>query len=385
MKNVRVLHFSTYKEDCGISKYLEQFIDSMNDSEVIVNEVFEVSPNRLKTMNEKQKMAVFLKLENKLKSFDILHVQHEFSFYLHDEFELACATAKKLRKKLIITFHTSPDVYIHESKREGFGPRSMLDFRRKEDQRKSMIKQYVAPAELADLVITLNQLTEEGLINLGVKREKIKRLELPIPNTKNYLDESSEIRQGLNKKNGDIIYSTVGFMHRHKGVFDAIKALRFLPENYKLAIIGGVHPESYDNEIYNEFTDLVIELGLEERVYITGFVKDDNILNKLIRECDVCVYPYEYKYYSRVSSAALNLAFSNGVAVIGYPTQTFIDIAQDSQAILLTNGFSYYELARSLRAVDTTVLSKRSKKYAQHKSYDVITNDLIQTYIDVAT
>jgi glycosyltransferase involved in cell wall biosynthesis len=74
--------------------------------------------------------------------------------------------------------------------------------------------------------------------------------------------------------------------------YGCCQGFRYLPDNYKLAIIGGLHPASDDLAFYAEITDLIDELDLRDRVYITGFIKDDERLNSLIRDV-MCVYPYD--------------------------------------------------------------------------------------------
>jgi glycosyltransferase involved in cell wall biosynthesis len=377
---VKVLNFSTHNEDCGIGKYHEMFVDALADHQNIESHFFPVSPNQTRHMGPAELSETLDALGKQLQSFDILHVQHEFSFYKAHEFAAVCSLAKKYGKKLIITYHTSPDVAIKNVGLGGLGPRSFLHFLRQKRYQRRMIQNHIGPALHADTVIVHNGLTENALKSFGVRPETIQRLYLPVPNVKHYKDSSAEIAQGLSKKPGDVILCTIGFMHRYKGIDDAIKALNFLPSNYKLAIIGGIHPETFETQIYNDLCDLIVKNNLIERVYITGFVKGDDRLNKLIRECDMCVYPYDGVYYARVSSAALNLAFSNLMPVVAYPVQTFVEISEKSPAMELTNGFSYYELARSIVKADLKSLKGGSAEYAKATSYSVITKDLAAIY-----
>lgn len=383
MSKVKILHFSTHNEDCGVGKYQEQFLESMQSSEEVENKFFEYSPNQTKHMSRAELQTVVNQLKTELADYDILHVQHEFAFYPQSQFVEVCAAAKAVGKRLIITFHTSPDDAIHEARLTGLGPRSVLHYIRRLRHRKSMLANHVAPAYAADAVIVHNKHSAEALKKFGVEADKIRILPMPVPVSKTYQDGSTEISEGLNKQPKDIILCTVGFMHRYKGIFEAIKALQYLPEHYKLAIIGGVNPQSHEVKIYNDITDLVARLGLMKRVYITGYVKEDNNLNKLIQECDIAVYPYNPVYYSHVSSAALNLAFANRTPIVAYPVGTFIEIANESQAILLTNGCSYYELVRSIKSADLKILSDRAARYAEAKSYPVVTKELINIYLSL--
>ena len=380
MAKIKILHFSTHNEDCGVGKYQEQFLESMQSLNEVENKFFEYSPNQMKTMSKDELNEVIEKLSHEIKNYDILHVQHEFAFYPGEQFARVCETAKHHNKKLIITYHTSPDWVIRKLGLGGLGPRSVMHFLRSRRYYRRMLKNHIAPAYSANAVVIHNRFSEKALIDLSIDKDKICRLQMPVPVTKQYKDESTEFGEAFQKQPGDIIFCTVGFLHRYKGLFDAVKSLKFLPDNYKLGIIGGDNPASAEDKIYNQLTDLIIRLDLANRIYITGFVKDDDSLNKLIRECDLCIYPYDKHYYSRVSSAALNLAFANQMPVVAYPVETFIEIANESKAILLTNGFSYYELARSIKNANPHVLRERSAKYAKDASYPVIAKDLVKIY-----
>ena len=114
---------------------------------------------------------------------------------------------------------------------------------------------------------------------------------------------------------------------------------------------------------FDEVCDLIIKLGLKERVHITGFVDNDMHLNALIRECDVCVYPYDQKYYKYVSSAALNNSIANHKPAIVYPTRPFVEMNQDG-TIAICKSANYYELARYVVEADYTKLAKASSEYA---------------------
>jgi glycosyltransferase involved in cell wall biosynthesis len=196
--------------------------------------------------------------------------------------------------------------------------------------------------------------------------------------------KSSFIADKLNRHDDDVIYCTIGMIHRYKGVIDAIKALTFLPERYKLAIIGGMHPLSDDVPVYNQACDLIDKLGLHDRVYITGFVKDDDEMNSYIQECDISVFPYNGSYYAHVSSGAINLALANDVPTIAYPTDGFKEIASNSNgALVLADTYAYYELARELQRIDIEKQRRLIKAYAKEYSWPKMAGNLVEAYKQV--
>ena len=304
MQKIKVLHFSTHHENCGIGKYQEMFLKAMEGSEEVDNEFFETSPNQLRTMDAAQKQVVYNAFEAQLESFDILHIQHEFSFLHSEDFPVLVGIGKRLNKKVIITVHTSPTLAYEVPKLGGYSPRGVLHYLRLHKKKQFFDRVFTAAVTQADLVVAHNTVTANALSDLGVDRERIRTIVLPVPKL-NFTTKNTIISQKLNRQPKDIIMATTGFLHKFKGIDQAIKALTYLPDNYKLAIVGGMHID-HNHKVYNDLTDLIRRLKLKDRVYITGYIEDDDTLNAMIRDCDICVYPYDRKYYSNISSASLN-------------------------------------------------------------------------------
>lgn len=380
MSDIRVLHFSSHDEDCGVGKYQENYLVGMADLPGVHNRFFEVSPYQTRIMSSDELQKVLDRLARELQDFDILHIQHEFGLYWHDQFKRIVETAKGVGKKVVVTVHLSPDFAIKPAARGGLGPRSIVNYLRKRKHYHNMVNEHIEPMKLADMVVVHNEVTRQSLERFGVESERIIKLVHPVYDVPKP-PSSDLIANHLNKKSGDIIFCITGFLHRYKGVLGAVKALKFLPPNYKLALIGGVKADSDDVVFEDKVTDLIDQLGLHDRVYITGFIPDDDVLNGLIRECDVCVYPYDRLYYSSLSSGSLNLAFANDRPVIAYPTATLKELSAISDnAVVLTETFAYYELARELQRIDPTKQQKLSKAYAEKMAWPKMAQQLVSLY-----
>lgn len=382
-RKIRILHLSTHNEDCGIGKYQEMFLEAMQSDEDVYNKFFEISPNQIKVMAKQDYLKAFALLKKELASFDILHIQHEYSFYWNDELQRSIDIAKSLNKKVIVTIHTSANVAHKKTRLTGLGPRSFAVYARSKVSEKRFFKRFIYPLKRADMIIVHNEVTKKSLSDRGIPENIIRKIIIPVPEVSREI-ESEEIKKNLNVSKGDIVYATIGFLHRFKGIKEAVKALQYLPSNYKLAIIGGLHPGTDDIAIYDKVSDLIAELGLKQRVYITGYIEDDDTMNALIRECDVCVYPYDKEYYSNVSSAALNNALANYVSVVAYPTASFMEINEVKETICLTQSFAYYELARTIAKIDTNDYCERSRLFAQDYSYSIVSKKLISIYDELS-
>jgi glycosyltransferase involved in cell wall biosynthesis len=382
-KKLNILHFSSHYEDCGIAKYQEQFFDGMQDSEEVSNTFFEYSPYQTRIMYDDELESVFAKLREELKNYDILHIQHEFGFFSRNEFKRLIETAKALDKKVVVTIHAAPSTALKPKELGGYSPRNVVKHLRNKKHNKHIFENHLNPLRQVDLVLVHNEATKNNILDeSGISKDKVKQIVHPVPKLQEKI-KSSVIKDGLNLKDGDIVYATIGFLHKYKGIDKAIKALKFLPPNYKLAVIGGMHATTTLNDIklYDKISDLIVELNLENRVFITGFIKDDNELSGLIQEVDICVYAYDGVYYGSVSSGALNLAMANDKAIITYPTLTLTEMSKDeTKPLVLTKTFSYYELARELKRIDTVEQRKHVASYAQKYSWPKLSLAMIDIY-----
>lgn len=380
-KKVRVLQFSSHDEVCGVGKYQENFMEVFaGKPDEIETKFFDSSPYKTRIMNQAELDEVIERLKEDLQSYDIFHIQHEFGLYSGAEFAQLVDAAKSIHKKVVVTMHLSPALAFKSKPRGGIGPRSIAHVLRQKRLHNIFKQRHIEPLLKADLVISHNKGTTESLKRYGVPQDKILQFNHPVLATIHPVTKSTEITEQLSRQPGDVIYSTVGFLHKFKGTEDAIRALKFLPDNYKLAIIGGMQPISDEIKFYNQIATLIDTLDLKSRVYITGFIEDDDRLNALIRETDVSVYPYDKVYYGQVSSGALNLAFANERAVIAYPTDGFKDINEEHHQIVLCDTFSYYELARELKRIDIPKQVKAGNKYANAYSWPKTAEALLGAY-----
>ncbi len=380
---IRILHISPHDEDDGIAKYQEQYLAGMADLDTVENKFFDVSPLNLRFLSPPERAKTLERLQEELHGYDIVHIQHEFGLYHDEEFRDVVLAARATHKKIIITVHLSPGFAIRPVKLGGLGPRSWMVYLRRWRHRRRMVQRHIVPMLLADRLIVHNTVTADALKQFGARDERIVKIPHPVPK----IDQpapSKFISERLNKKASDVIYCLVGMMHRYKGVYDAIKALNFLPDNYKLAIIGGVHALSEDVHLYNRACDLIDQLGLNDRVYITGFVKDDSLMNAYIQECDACVFPYDGKYYAHLSSGSINLALANAKPVIAYPTAAFKELsAQSNGAVVLCGTYAYYELARELERINADKQVKLARAYATKVSWPKMAHVLAELYHQV--
>jgi glycosyltransferase involved in cell wall biosynthesis len=349
----------------------------MDDITGVENKFFESSPYKTQLMSAGEFQQVLTQLRRELHAYDILHIQHEFAFFRSTEFSLIVDMAKSIGKKVVVTVHTSPDLAMKKPRLRALGPRSLVGYLRDRRNYQRVWRNHIAPFMKADLLLVHNNFVYNYLLGLGVEEQHIRKIAMPVYNHPTPA-KSTVLAKEMHKKADDIIYCAVGFLHRYKGLEPAVKALKFLPDNYKLAIIGGVKADSDDIKLCDNLCDLIDSLNLQDRVYITGYIEDDLQLDGMIRECDISIYPYDKFYYARISSASLSLAFGNNMPTIAYPTETFREI--NDPALILCESFSYYELARELGRIDIPKQAKLSHDYAERMGYPKMAHVLVALY-----
>ena len=108
-RKIRVLHFSSRHEDCGVARYLGHHIKGMEEVPHIENDYFDVSPYETHNMSESNLTTMADDLYKKLKGYDVLHIQLEFALYGHDSFRRIVEAGKRSHRKIIISVHcTAP-------------------------------------------------------------------------------------------------------------------------------------------------------------------------------------------------------------------------------------------------------------------------------------
>ncbi len=196
-----------------------------------------------------------------------------------------------------------------------------------------------------------------------------------------YTSEVQKVNNHIHRKTGDIVIATVGYLNPVKGTMHAVKAMTLLPDNYKLLILGGVHPKAHNDEFLDDVSDFIVKHKLQNRVYISGFIPDDLLLNTHVSNSDIVIYPYLRSYAS--SSAALNNAFAAGKPVIAFPAAAFKEINKTEKHMVLCESFSYYDLAREIAIFDAKKIkewSSISNKYRLKHSYPALAKELIELY-----
>jgi glycosyltransferase involved in cell wall biosynthesis len=127
----------------------------------------------------------------------------------------------------------------------------------------------------------------------------------------------------------DQVIGLFGSFSRYKDNKCVLRALSYLPANYKLIFVGGAHPFSrkpfeYDDnvaEIVNVIDDMAgTSRAIENRVFFSGVVEDEAFLEAMIG-CDFVVIPYHDA--GQFASGVASIAFELGKRIVATNSNVF--------------------------------------------------------------
>ncbi len=197
-----------------------------------------------------------------------------------------------------------------------------------------------------------NQFTRRDMLEAGAHPDHVVVLPigveaLPTPDDATRQRVSEAVRQTLALQQGDQLIGMAGFVSPNKGHKTTIQALAVLPPSVKLLIAGGLHPTGNKPLYLNELLALAHELGVHERVLITGSYTYEE-LAVYLGMMDAVVVGHEPPYSG--SSASVSVALAAGKAVIANNIPTFAEMnALLPDTLLLTQPNAPHELAMRLR------------------------------------
>ncbi len=179
---------------------------------------------------------------------------------------------------------------------------------------------------------------------------------------------------------GKRIIASYGFLLPHKGLHELIKAFAQLAKDddqLHLLLANALYPVPESTALSDEFTALIDELGISDRVTRAHeFLPDEGSLD-LLGQAELIVFPYQGTQESASGAVRLGLAAGSAVAVT--PLPIFDDV---SDAVLQLPGCSVADIARGIRQfLDEPQLlrdaTQRARNYCAERAWPVVSNRLL--------
>ncbi|MBN1618948.1 glycosyltransferase [Candidatus Dojkabacteria bacterium] len=219
-------------------------------------------------------------------------------------------------------------------------------------------------------VVALNKAAITSNINVGIKRETIE----VIPNGRDLsLYDQCKIADISSK---DKFICFIGTIIERKNQEFLIKALKYLPENYKLILIGSTASKEYINKLKELMTK-----DLEQRVIFTGQLDYKKVIKPLEQ-----AHVFASAAKMEVQSLVIIEALASKTPVVGISNETVDEFIDSSVGIAHSKDVTPKEFAKSIEKICTLPkyeyekLCLNSRDKVKHLDWSIIVNQTLNMY-----
>jgi len=337
---MKIVHVSSFGQKCGVGTYANYllaayknvFYDSENIAISLNSDEAKIIPSFSHRLKHYQNI--------KLMQCDVLHAQHEFGIWGKNALEsiinfyLFIRRAKKTSKSVIVTVHTIPRssksrfLFVNWFKNITTSHFFILFFRA------------VCNGDNIKIHVMSKYAMRYFKFSCKIDAEKLLFYIHPFPKFNTNIVKSKQ--EHHNDK--DFIIGIFGFVSKYKGYSVLLSAMKYLPESYKILLLGGSHPESKGNSTLSEIALSKVN-QYPDRI-TTTFIPDDAEIHQYMEKCDVIVAPYLPVNLS--SSGAITHAISSGIPVIASNINAFIELYKEAECFYPIDYNSPEQLAAAL-------------------------------------
>ena len=388
---MKVLHLTTWRTPCGVADYAEHMVGHLEKLD-IRGHVHALSIPDMKLMAPEEIQDVFREFLQLTPGFDLVHIQHEFSFFAGpDGINRSIANFSRLlrllsttRVPIVVTFHTDPDFKIRKQRIRGRV--RALFYAHYWRWKVSPFFQAKHPSCRAVVHTRKSRL---ALLRTGFAAANVRIVPMGCPER----DQAAlsrprhDAKEQLGLPTDCILLSIFGFVAAYKGHKWAVRALKILPPQYHLAIVGGLHPES----VSDDTIDYVLRTWTREdqrRLTITGYASRETI-DLYHAATDICL-ALHVPQSSFAASAGVTWALSSGKPTIATKIPSFLEINQKAECMVLVTPNAVHELSWQISklAADRDLqarLVRNALHYAADNGWPEVTNRLVTVYRELVS
>jgi glycosyltransferase involved in cell wall biosynthesis len=178
-----------------------------------------------------------------------------------------------------------------------------------------------------------------------------------------------------------ILLTIFGFVTAYKGHLPAVQALKKLPKQYHLAIVGGPHPENSIDRTLNSVLE-VWEGEDPARLIVTGYVPRETV-DLYHAAGDICLAPF--LAVNPTGSASITWALTSGKPTIASNIPAFAEIQAETDCLLLCMPGAVHELAWQIQrlAADQPLqhrLAQNAMRFCEQNSWACVVERLLAVY-----
>jgi len=404
-----ITFYSTWNEPCGIAGYTADLKRALDTRTQLRTEVIRLPKAEIQFATETRIREILKALAEQASA--VAHIQHEFSFF-GQTYASSCVNfsffLKNLKsKKIVITFHSLPiknDSTVEKIRlavRRRFGA---LFNKTKEQRAWNLVVRTINSLKV--ICIVHDDRSALQLVNSGISESLIKVVPLGVNEMLTPSLSREEAKSLLGYKPDDVLVGLFGFVAAYKGPDIACDAIAALPPNFKLAIVGGRHPENQSDgamsliasKIFGNFgrenarkrrqsAALGIDATKSEsiasgKVRLTGYLPRADI-DIYRTACDIFVAPYREVNLS--SSAAITWALSSRRPLIASGVDAFLDIARKYNCMMVIGQEQPSELAWAILKLNSDKalqedLLREAERYCTDRSWNSVAARYAELY-----
>jgi len=375
---MRVLHLSTWNDQCGIADYARHLVAALQCQPGAANELYPQRRHHLALMSDEVLRELFEGFVVLASAADVVHIQHEFAFFAgrHGyarsvrQFGWLLTQLRQRDVPVVTTFHNDPKSdapadstrrtrLTHAYHRSLWRWHVARHFRRGERRRQAIVH---------------TQRSRQLMIESGCNPAQVqvvppghpRRFVLPL-----HERAAAKARLGFPKQSTVLsIFGSVASPESYAWVIDTLKKL---PSSFVLAMVGGSQPATHDDDIVNAILDSWRNQD-PGRLRITGFVSPE-MVDAYHAATDICLVPHMPCSVS--ASVAMPWALTSGRPTIATDIVPFRHLNEDAECLLLVRPGDAGELAARIQELARDVvkqeeLVRRALAYASANSWEAL-------------
>ena len=369
---MKVAMLTSVGDRCGIAAYTASLVRALEEfAEVDVVPI----------LVGKQELPHYVEQAERLNSADVVHVQHEHSFWggILPGKSAFWNMRYLIKQPLVVTAHTTTSLAdllkVKSEKRLPHLIAKKLLLMRKGYRDSVETAPFITGRTIVHTKAAALELADRGA---NPAHLHVIPAGIPLPE---FPDETGDDFRTKHKLNGKFVVSLFGFIAVNKGYELLFKSLKRLPENVVAVIAGG--PRTPEDDTYVKgLEEAIAELGLKDRVIITGYLPDRDVAG-IMAVSDGVIAPHLYA----TGSYSITVPVGYGKAVIASDMACFTEMRNLGANISIFHSNDAEALAKSvLLLMDNTQLRKtmeaNNHNFAQSHSWRVAAKATMLVYAE---
>jgi len=366
---LQVAMLTSVGDRCGIAAYTRSLVDAL----------VEFADITVEPINEgRQPQEHYVDQAERLNRANVIHIQHEHSFWggIMPNHSAFWNLRYLIKKPIVITAHTTTslrDLLKVSTERRPLHRIAKEALIRRRAYRESV---ETAPFITSRCIVHTRE-GGEALISRGANGKYVHVIPAGVPRPLKTRDFGRQFLQ--NAAPYQRIVTLFGYIAPNKGYELAFNALGQLPDDVALFIAGGARNDEmlpYETSIRNQ----IAERGLADRVFITGFLSDEQVAD-MMAATSVVIAPHTIA----TGSYSIMIPLSYGKAAVSSDMACFREINDQVQCMELFRAGDSVDFTNVLNRVLTDepkrlAMEQMALQYAHSHSWQEVAKKTVEVY-----